>query len=139
MNAATSSAIRQKVAELERTTQASIKLATTARAILRELCPSESNEAFLSGVQSARDMLKNIQRTVEIQVDEDGDFNIAAIAGLIHAYLPVPGPGRDEASGFSVVLAEYLANIAGGCVLDCDFEPSCLGDFLGDEESGVAK
>lgn len=99
----------------------------------------DQNEAFLSGVNSARNMLNNIQRTVEIQVDEDGDFNIAAIAGLIHAYLPVPGPGSNEAAGFSIVLAEYLANIAGGCVLDCDFEPSCLGGFLGDDESGVAK
>jgi len=71
MKNTTSSAVRQKVAELERTTQASIKLSTTARAILREIYPSESNEAFLSGVQSARDMLKNIQHTVEIQVDEE--------------------------------------------------------------------
>lgn len=139
MNAATSSSIRQKIPELEKTTQASIKLATTAQAILREFYPAESNEAFLSGVQSARNMLKNIQQTVEIQVDEDGDFNIPSIAGLIHAYLPVPGPGSEQAAGFSVVLAEYLANIAGGCVLDCDFEPSCLGDFLGGDESGVTK
>ncbi|MFH1494112.1 MAG: hypothetical protein ABIG70_04880 [Pseudomonadota bacterium] len=113
--------------------------ATATWDFLSELRPNEANKAFLTGVQSARDMLKNIQRTVEIQVDEDGDFNIAAIAGLIHAYLPEPGPGSKEAAGFSVVLAEYLASCADGMMLDCDFEPTGLGAFLGTDESGVTK
>lgn len=123
--------------KLEIATQASIKLATTARAILRESCPAKSKEAFLFGAQTARNMLKTIQKKVKQQVEDEGDFSISSIAGLIHAYLPAPG-GR-EVVGFSAVLAEYLASCADGMVLSCDFEPSCLVAFLCGDESGVEK